>query len=218
MTGARESFFEENRRTLESAYLASDDPRAQSGFRGDAARWARARRVIVEAIDSDGTFLDIGCANGLLMESVAAWALEKGVRIEPYGLDFSAALVELAKHRLPHWADRIHLGNAFDWTPPMRFRFVRTELVYVPERDRRSFIERLVRDFLEPRGRLIVAAYGGRNAAPEEPAALLRGWDLSVAGGAEASDSDGTLLTRVAWVAAAIPRPESHGHAARRAV
>jgi hypothetical protein len=38
----------------------------ESGFGGDEARWERARRPIISAIDCDGTFLDVGCANGLL--------------------------------------------------------------------------------------------------------------------------------------------------------
>ena len=56
------------RAVLESSYLASDDPYAQSGMRADAARWERGRRPITDAINRGGTFLDVGCANGLLME------------------------------------------------------------------------------------------------------------------------------------------------------
>jgi hypothetical protein len=37
------------------------------------------------------------------MESVVEWADH---RIEPYGLDIAPRLVELARERLPHWADR----------------------------------------------------------------------------------------------------------------
>jgi hypothetical protein len=110
---------------FELAYLATDDPRAQSGFHGSAERWEAARRPIVEAIDRDGTFLDVGSANGLLMESVAEWSEHA---IEPYGLDFARGLVELARSRLPHWADRIWLGDAATWTPPLLFDFVHTRL------------------------------------------------------------------------------------------
>jgi len=78
---------------FEQAYLSSDDPRAQSGFNGSAERWEAARRLIVEAIDGPGTFLDVGCANGLLLESVVAWSAHE---IEPYGVDFAPGLVELA--------------------------------------------------------------------------------------------------------------------------
>lgn len=88
-----EAWYARQRSVLEHAYLASDDPHEQSGFAGDPARWRRARRPIVEAIHRDVSLLDVGCANGLLMESLAEWAAEEGWRIEPYGLDISEALV-----------------------------------------------------------------------------------------------------------------------------
>jgi hypothetical protein len=94
---------------FDAAYLEGDTPRAQSGFGGDAARWEAGRRPIAEAIDCDGSFLDIGCANGHLVESIVHWSPH---RIEPYGLDFAPAVAELARQRLPQWADRIFVGNA----------------------------------------------------------------------------------------------------------
>jgi 2-polyprenyl-3-methyl-5-hydroxy-6-metoxy-1,4-benzoquinol methylase len=94
---------------FERAYLETHDPRAQSGFRGSAERWEAARRPIVEAIDRPGAFLDVGCANGLLMESIADWS---PFPIETYGVDFAPGLVELARGRLPQWADRVWLGDA----------------------------------------------------------------------------------------------------------
>jgi 2-polyprenyl-3-methyl-5-hydroxy-6-metoxy-1,4-benzoquinol methylase len=71
------------RRFLEAAYLAGENPRAQSGFGGDAEYWERTRRPMTRAIERDGSFLDVGCANGLLMESVVAWTAEDGHHIEP---------------------------------------------------------------------------------------------------------------------------------------
>jgi hypothetical protein len=50
------------------AYLSASDPRAQSGFSGSADEWERARRFLFGPIHRDGTFLDVGCANGHLME------------------------------------------------------------------------------------------------------------------------------------------------------
>ena len=55
------------------AYLAGDNPRVQCGFEGDEAAWRDARILVADSISSSGTFLDVGCANGLLMESVVAW-------------------------------------------------------------------------------------------------------------------------------------------------
>jgi hypothetical protein len=87
----------------EQSYLAGTNPRQQSGFGRDERDWGRFRRAVTMAIDRDGTFLDVGCANGLLMESVVGWAAEDGHSIEPYGLDISRKLAEPARRRLPHW-------------------------------------------------------------------------------------------------------------------
>ena len=142
---------------FDEAYLERDDARAQSGFGGDESRWELARRPIAWAVDRAGTFVDIGCANGHLMECVVRWS---AFPVEPFGLDFSERLVELARARLPHWRDRIFLGNALTWKPPFRFDFVRTELLYVPERHRRLLTERLLNEVVAPGGRLIVCGYG----------------------------------------------------------
>ena len=44
---------------LEDSYLSSDDPIAQSGFGGGAARWRAEREPILTAVDHDGDFLDV---------------------------------------------------------------------------------------------------------------------------------------------------------------
>jgi SAM-dependent methyltransferase len=188
---------------LEEAYLAATDPRGGSGFRGDEARWERGRRVIVDAVDGDGTFLDVGCANGLLMESVRTWAAERGHAVEPYGLDASPGLSELARARLPRWAERIHVGDARTWVPPHRFDFVRTELEYAERHERPHLVEHLLRHVVSPDGRLIVCTYGKASQGTEmvEPVAEpLRAWGYTVAGEAEARDANGVRFTRVAWV------------------
>ncbi len=185
-------------------YLAAGDPRGQSGFRGDEARWRRGRAVIVDAIDRDGTFLDVGCANGLLMESVRTWAAERGLTIEPYGLDASTRLIDVARSRLPAWADRFFVGDARVWTPPtgLRFDFVRTELEYAAPPGRPALVRRLLRH-LAPGGRLIVCTYGRASAGietVERVAEPLREWGFAVAGEANAHDSNGVVFTRVAWI------------------
>src|SRR5215210_1969374 len=110
-----EQFFQEQRSRLEAAYLAGTNARQQSGFGRDERDWERFRRPVVAPIGKDGTFLDVGCASGLLMECVARWAAEDGHAIEPYGLDISEKLAELARRRLPAWRDRIFTGNALFW-------------------------------------------------------------------------------------------------------
>jgi hypothetical protein len=199
---SEDDYYEKTRALLERAYLETDDPRGGSGFGGDEARWERARRPIVSAIDREGTFLDVGCANGLLMESLAAWAGEEGYTVEPYGLDLIGSLADLARRRLPHWADRVFMGNVMDWRVPFRFDFVRTELEYAPPHRRHEMVERLLRDYLPPGGRLILCSYGSsRRPAPSaEPVGeTLRDWGYAVVGEAEGVDTNGVVFTHIAW-------------------
>lgn len=189
----------------EAAYLAAGDPRAQSGFRGDARRWTALRRIVTSPMSRPGRFLDIGCANGLLMESVAAWNDEVGVATEPWGVDASPSMAALARARLPGWSDRIFTGNAADWEPPVRFDAVRTELVYVPAEARPRYVARLADRFLNPGGRLIVCTYASARVAPdppEPPAEWLRAHGFAVAGEAVADrDPEGRGgVTRIAWM------------------
>jgi hypothetical protein len=152
-------------------YLAAQTAQGGSGHSGD---WEAARRPLLAATDRDGTFLDVGCANGHLMESVAAWAEQ---RLEPYGLEIAPELGELARRRLPAWADRIFVGNVLDWEPPRRFTYVRTNLDYVPPRRRCELVRRLL-GWAE---RVIVGVYNEeRHARPTEE--LLRSCRLEPAG------------------------------------
>jgi hypothetical protein len=191
------------RQQLEPAYLAATDPAAQSGKGGGLAAWEHARRPIASAIDRDGTFLDVGCANGLLMQSVVDWAAEAGHHVEPYGADLSPALAGLARQRLPHWSDRICTGNVMTWSPPRTFDFVRSELVYVPPGRQPDLIRRLLLRAVAPGGRLLVCSYGSSSGASPrvEPLEdLLRAWGFVIAGGAEATTSGGVVITRVIWI------------------
>jgi hypothetical protein len=110
-------WFAEMAAIFEAAYLAGDNPRAQSGFGGDEA-----------------------C--------------------------------------LPQWPDRLVVGNALTWSPPRRFGFVRTELVYVPADRRRQLVERLLEEVVAPAGRLIVCGYGCPRSGvlPDPVCATVRSW------------------------------------------
>lgn len=151
----------------EAHYLASGTPYGESGKSGGAHEWEVGRRPIAQAIHRGGTFLDVGCANGLLMESIVQWASHP---IEPFGLDFAPRLVARARERLPEWAGRIFLGDALEWEPPHPFDFIRAELVYVADDRRRELVERLL-GWIAPGGRLIVCGYGG-----DEVVEPLRAW------------------------------------------
>jgi SAM-dependent methyltransferase len=184
---------------LERAYLEAGDPRGESGFHGDEARWERARRPIVSAIDRDGTFLDVGCANGFLMESVREWGAEDGYDVQPYGLEISPELGELARRRLPQWADRIFVGNACDWTPARRFDFVRTGLDYAPPTRRRELIEHLLDDVVAPGGRLIVGVFNEEREGPRTEE-LVSSWRFEIAGRCDTDHRDPRVVYRVFWL------------------
>lgn len=141
---------------LSTAYLQSDNPRWQSGFDGDPTLWRAAREFILDAVPEDGALLDIGCATGHLMESLEAWAAERDRRIVTFGLEIDPALAVEARRRLPAFADRIFSGNVSEWVPPRRFAYVRTGLEYVPPGEEPGLIQRLLVEFVEPGGRLIV--------------------------------------------------------------
>lgn len=162
-------------RLLEEHYLRSTTPEGQSGKLGDAADWELSRRLVVRALHRDGSFLDLGCANGLLMESVVRWAAAGGRSIDPYGLDASARLVALARRRLPRWSDHLYVGDALTWSPPRRFDFVHTMVDLVPPRRRVEWLWRVLEEMVLPGGRLIVRDYEGIGDR-------LRGWGLPVSG------------------------------------
>jgi SAM-dependent methyltransferase len=213
LSEAEERYFAETKALLESRYLAATDPRKQSGFGRGERDWERFRRAVVAPIDADGTFLDVGCANGLLMESVADWSRQDGHDVEPFGLDVSERLAELARQRLPHWRERIFVGNALFWEPPHRFDFVRTELVYVPPTLRRRYAERLLTRVVAPGGRLLVCSYGSsrpEGARAEPLLDELREWRLEIDRVEDVVSEHGFVITRVVSVA----RPETGADAA----
>lgn len=194
------AWYAQVRELIEAAYLSSDNPRKQSGLGGDAAHWTRRRRVLVEAIDRDGTFHDVGCANGLLMETLVAWAADRGCRLEPYGVDISSKLAALAQARLPHWAEHIFVGNVIEWESPRRFDFVFSALEYVPRARQPDLVARLRQRVVAPDGRLVVCSYRPRGTDHAEPIAdRLRSWGVPVHGQAVATDDAGRVATHVAW-------------------
>jgi len=162
-----DTWFENVRDVLENAYLEHEAPWKQSGMSGPEGRWLSLRRAVADCVDRSGSFLDIGCANGYLLECCLKWIQEEGLHVDPYGLDISARLVDLARQRLPKFASHFYVGNAWYWTPPFRFDFVRTELVYVPAELERRFVQRLLSEYVKPGGRLLIANYSEEHPNPE---------------------------------------------------
>jgi SAM-dependent methyltransferase len=161
------SWFEANKNVLETAYIAGTSPWQQSGVGlhtpRNAQDWEVMRRPIADCLPTSGTFLDIGCANGYLLECILRWTQARGLQIDPYGLDFSEKLVVLARQRLRPYADHIFLGNAWYWSPPQLFDYVSTTLYYVPDELREDFVHRLLERYVRSGGWLLVSEYLGRN-------------------------------------------------------
>jgi SAM-dependent methyltransferase len=63
--------------------------------------WIANRKPIVNAIDGDGTFLDIGCANGFLLACLIRWSKHQ---ITPYGIDVDENSIQAARDLLPEYA------------------------------------------------------------------------------------------------------------------
>lgn len=132
------------------------------------------------------------------MESVRDWAAERGHLIEPYGIDLAPGLVDLARRRLPHWADRIELGNAIDWRPldGRRFTFVHALLDLVPVRRRPDLIRHALGNLTELGGRLLISHYQSAGGTDLTAAQHLRRLGLSASG--ESHTHDRTATT--AWI------------------
>ena len=150
-------WFDIHERWTARHYLGAENPRVQSGHSGDEAVYRFTRGMLLEAIDRDGTFLDVGCANGYLIEKLSQWLQGTGTEVDVFGLDISEGLLELAKRRNPVWADRFFHGNALHWTPEKKFDYVCTaEVEYVPREREREFLEHLFNDYVAAEGRLIL--------------------------------------------------------------
>src|SRR5262249_61585005 len=91
------------------AYLAAETPWGQSGKSGDEALWEEGRSHIADAIDRDGTFLDVGCASGYLMECIVGWSSHV---LEAYELEMPPAQAALPGSSRPQRRERSHKRNA----------------------------------------------------------------------------------------------------------
>ncbi|MBA3798107.1 MAG: hypothetical protein H0X18_03160 [Geodermatophilaceae bacterium] len=187
---------------VEPAYLGADNPQAQSGHSGNPARWRQARRLLVDALPGNCDVLDVGCANAHLMESLVDWAAEDGLVVEPYGVEISIPLADLARRRQPRWSHRIWTANVLDWQPPRQFDVVRTGLDYVPPPRRADLVAHLLEHVVATGGRLVVGVFNeesGRDILERE----VRSWGYQIAGRASRAHRHPALSYKAFWIDAA---------------
>ena len=150
---AREEFFRELREATAAYYLSEPgNPYRESGRGKGAARWEETRRCIADAVHRSGDFMDVGCANGLLLETLGGWCAERGFALRPHGIDFVPELVALARARHPAHAEQFEVANAWDWRPRRRYDFVRISLEIVPPCDRAEWVRRAAARRSRPAG------------------------------------------------------------------
>ena len=165
---SRQAWFDDLRGRIRAYYLAEpDNPYRMSGRSTGAERWELKRRCIADAIDRPGDFMDVGCANGLLLESLQGWTPHELI---PHGIDFVEELIEYARRRHPGFEGNFAVANVWDWEPGSEYDYVRTNVEYLPEADWPEYIDRVAR----PARRLILCHYADRGEPLTDCAELLR--------------------------------------------
>ena len=147
--------FLDDLRELEAAYCRHDDPIRQSGLSGGSQRWREERKPILDAVDSDGDFLDVGCATGFFLNGIkmhSAWEVygtdfgEDAVRVAREGLGLDVRLGELSDIGFDDaFFDYIHVNNVLE--------HVRDPVVLLRE----------CRRIIKPDGKLFLSVPNGRN-------------------------------------------------------
>jgi hypothetical protein len=187
---------------LEGSYLRARTGPGGSGCGHDEVGWERRRRPLVDAFDRSGAWLDVGCANGHLLETLPTWVGERGFTIEPSGLELIPSVADLARRRLPDLAERIFTGDVTEWDPSRRWMFVTALTDAVPPSGLADLVLRLIDRFAEPGGRVIVSSYGSsrRREPAEEVSERLAADGFQVAGSSQARSSQGVIVTQTAWI------------------
>lgn len=166
-------------RTLVGLYLAATTPQGGSGFGGSDQDWRDSRGTLADALDASRPvvrFLDHGCANGHLAVSMVTWGAERGIAVDPYGVDIAPELVARAQSDHPALASRFWVGDALDWVHPdgARFDLVHVLFDVVPPELHSELIRHQLDHVVAPGGRLLVSEYGDPPSARSAEAQVVR--------------------------------------------
>ncbi|MDN5725882.1 MAG: class I SAM-dependent methyltransferase [Propionibacteriales bacterium] len=194
------------RRTLVGSYLRADTLAGGSGFGGTAQEWESVRGVLADAIDTtrdEITFLDLGCANGHLAQSMINWGADRGVVLTSYGVDIAPELVARAQELHPQLADHFWVGDASTWRHPtgQRFDLVHMLLDVIPVERHSALVEHLMTHLVAPGGRLLLSRYG--QSRPSMSArSLVERLGRQVAGETRAPQRPGRRELPSVWITA----------------
>ncbi len=154
---------------LEEAYVrAGDGPRGSGSAHASVGDWRAKRQHLAIPMDRDGSWLDVGCANGFLLATLPSWCAERGVTIHPHGLELLPRVGDLARALHPDLAECIWTGSVMTWSPPRRFTYVTALADQVPPNRLGDLVGRLLDRFVEPDGRLIMSAYTDPGEVPRD--------------------------------------------------
>lgn len=188
---------------LIDAYLVSGDPRRESGKGGDEGEWRWSRELILDAVTGRRVrLLDVGCANGHLMVSLVRWGADRGLDVDPWGIDISPRIVRVARRRLGPLAGRVRVADARTWAPPHRwFDVVVVGLDCAPPGREADLVAHLCSRVCAPGGRLVLRP---DRASPGRPSPVEILASLGFAADGELTSVHPTTgaLRRTAWIAA----------------
>jgi SAM-dependent methyltransferase len=131
-------------------------------FGANYINWRSSRQFIADLIDTDGTIIDIGCANGFLLRCLQEWS---GKDLVPYGIDVSELHLLQARKLFAAQRQNFALASIEEIDSlekhglPVQYDFVYCTIVLYPE----TFKQAL--SLVRPGGKLIVGFYG-RNEFP----------------------------------------------------
>lgn len=199
------------RRTLVGSYLRGDTPEAGSGFGGTPAQWRERRGSLLDAIPRRTgviSLVDLCCANGHLPVSLAHWAAEAGLEVDPYGVDVAPELIDRARTLHPGSTDRFWVGDARRWVHPegRRFDVAYVLLDVIPDADHHGLLAHLLEHVVADAGRLVVGNYAAATS-PRSAESLVSRAGYAIAGRTTRPTRDGRPSSHPAvWIDAASPR------------
>ena len=151
---------------LTAREYSKDQPDAdlkRSFWHGSRELWRTARQVILEAVNQDGTFLDVGCASGALLRDLRAWAGQRGFTLIPYGIDIIEELIIESKQNNPGFEPNFFAADNKIFKPHIDFTYICMNFPDACEKsaDKDKIVKKYL-GYLKPQGRLILTLYDDR--------------------------------------------------------